>query len=121
MSEFEASIKASRLKHAVSVLHRVNDESIFEVCDNEITSRVVNAANAAMVEVTISYDGTDDITAPEARQILITPFDPQTAGPIGKAIEKAKEYIKKLLDGSFGKYESTIRRVDMVFNTPKGE
>ena len=39
-----------------------------------------------------------------------------------KEYEKtAKEYIKKLLDGSFGKYESTIRRVDMVFNTPKGE
>lgn len=71
MSEFEASIKASRLKHAVSVLHRVYDESIFKVCDNEIISRIVDASNAVMVEVIISYDGTDDITAPEAHQVGI--------------------------------------------------
>lgn len=30
-----------------------------------------------------------NITTPEARQLLITPFDPQTAGPIAKGIEKA--------------------------------
>ena len=30
-----------------------------------------------------------NITTPEARQLLITPFDPQTAGSIAKGIEKA--------------------------------
>lgn len=71
MPEFEASIKASRLKHAVSVLHRMNDESIFKVCDDEITSRVVDVANAAMVQVTIAYGDVDYIIAPEAHQVGI--------------------------------------------------
>jgi len=71
MAEFEASIKASRLKHAVSVLHRVNDESIFKVCNDEITSRVVDVANAVMVQVTIAYGDVDCIIAPEAHNVGI--------------------------------------------------
>ena len=35
-----------------------------------------------------------NITAAEARQILITPFDPQTAGAIAKSIEKANLNLK---------------------------
>ena len=30
-----------------------------------------------------------NMTAPESRQILVTPFDPQTAGAIAKGIERA--------------------------------
>lgn len=40
------------------------------------------------------------ITAPEARQLLITPFDPQTKGPIGKAIEKANLGFMPIVDGN---------------------
>lgn len=39
------------------------------------------------------------ITSPEPRQILITPFDPQTAGPIAKSIEKANLNVQPMLEG----------------------
>ena len=40
-----------------------------------------------------------NVTAPEARQLLITPFDPQTAGSISKGIEKANLNLQPILDG----------------------
>ncbi len=40
-----------------------------------------------------------NVTAPEARQLLITPFDPQTAGSISKGIEKANLNLQPMLDG----------------------
>jgi len=40
-----------------------------------------------------------NITAPEARMLLITPFDPQTAGSIAKGIEKANLNLQPILDG----------------------
>ncbi len=39
------------------------------------------------------------ISAPEARQLLITPFDPQNANTIGKAIEKANLGLMPIVDG----------------------
>ncbi|NGX46824.1 MAG: Ribosome-recycling factor [Chlamydiae bacterium] len=41
-----------------------------------------------------------NVSTPEARQILITPFDPQTAGPIGKSIEKANLGLQPILEGN---------------------
>ena len=41
-----------------------------------------------------------NVTTPEARQILITPFDPQTAGPISKGIEKANIGLQPVLEGN---------------------
>ncbi|NGX39853.1 MAG: Ribosome-recycling factor [Chlamydiae bacterium] len=41
-----------------------------------------------------------NVTTPEARQILITPFDPQTAGPIAKSIEKANLNVQPMLEGN---------------------
>ncbi len=40
------------------------------------------------------------VSAPESRQLLISPFDPQTAGPIAKSIEKANLNIQPILEGS---------------------
>ena len=40
-----------------------------------------------------------NVTAPEARMLLITPFDPQTAGAISKGIEKANLNLQPILDG----------------------
>lgn len=40
-----------------------------------------------------------NITAPEPRQLLITPFDPNTAGAIAKGIEKANLNLQPMLDG----------------------
>ncbi len=39
------------------------------------------------------------VSTPEPRQILITPFDKQTAGPIAKGIEKANLNINPMVDG----------------------
>ena len=38
------------------------------------------------------------VTAPEARQLLITPFDPQNAGSIRKGIEKANLNFNPILE-----------------------
>lgn len=40
-----------------------------------------------------------NITIPEPRQILVTPFDPQTAGSISKSIEKANLGLHPILEG----------------------
>jgi ribosome recycling factor len=39
------------------------------------------------------------ITTPEARQLLIAPFDPQTTGAISKGIEKANLNLQPIVDG----------------------
>lgn len=41
-----------------------------------------------------------NVTAPEARQLLITPFDPQNASVIAKAIEKANLGLQPIVDGN---------------------
>lgn len=40
------------------------------------------------------------ITSPEPRQLLITPFDVQTKGPISKSIEKANLGVMPIVDGN---------------------
>jgi ribosome recycling factor len=66
-----------------------------------------NRANPAIVENVIVeiYDGQmrlkelASITAPEARQILISPFDPKTAASIAKSIERANLNLQPVVDG----------------------
>lgn len=41
-----------------------------------------------------------NVTTPESRQLLITPFDPQTAGPIAKGIERANLNLQPILEGN---------------------
>jgi len=41
-----------------------------------------------------------NVSTPEPRQLLITPFDPQTAGPIAKSIEKANLGVQPLVEGN---------------------
>lgn len=67
--KFEAIISGKRLKHAVSVLRKVNDELIFSVRDNRITSLVVDPANTIMVQVDIKDDAGDYCTAPEPHRV----------------------------------------------------
>lgn len=56
-----------------------------------------------MVEVYGSHMRLKDIaaiTVPEARSLLITPFDPQQASLVGKSIEKANIGFNPIVDGS---------------------
>lgn len=42
-----------------------------------------------------------NISTPEPRQIVISPFDPQTVGPIAKSIEKANMNVQPIAEGTF--------------------
>ncbi len=42
-----------------------------------------------------------NISCPEPRQIVISPFDPQTIGPIAKSIEKANLNVNPIAEGTF--------------------
>jgi ribosome recycling factor len=65
-------------------------------------------ANPAMVEgVIVEVYGAParlkdiaSINAPEARMLIITPFDPKNAAIIGKAIEKANIGVSPIVDGN---------------------
>lgn len=82
-------------------------QATLEHFKQELKSLRSNRANPAMVEgVTIEVYGSQmrlkelaSITTPEPRQILISPFDPQTAGPISKSIEKANLNLQPILEG----------------------
>jgi ribosome recycling factor len=73
----------------------------------ELKNLRTNRANPGVVEgVSVEVYGTHmkvkelaSITTPEARQILISPFDPQTAGAIAKGIEKANLNLQPVLEG----------------------
>lgn len=40
------------------------------------------------------------VSVTDSRQLLVTPFDPQTAGPIAKAIEKANLNLQAILENN---------------------
>jgi len=73
----------------------------------ELKSIRTGRANPAMVEgVIVEIYGSPmrlkdvaSINAPEARMLLITPFDPKNAAVIGKAIEKANIGVVPIVDG----------------------
>jgi len=73
----------------------------------ELKNLRTNRANPGMVEgvavevygATMKLKELASITTPESRQILITPFDPQTAGAIAKSIEKANLNLQAVLEG----------------------
>jgi len=74
---------------------------------NELKNLRSGRANPGMLDnVSVEVYGTQmrikdlaSVTAPEARQLLITPFDPQTAGHISKGIEKANLNLQPILEG----------------------
>lgn len=74
----------------------------------ELKNLRTNRANPGMVEgVLVDVYGSQmrlkelgNITTPEPRQILITPFDPQTALAIAKGIEKANLNLQPRVEGS---------------------
>ncbi|MCH9614693.1 MAG: Ribosome-recycling factor [Chlamydiia bacterium] len=65
-------------------------------------------ANPGLIEtITVEVYGTEmkvkdlaTVSVPEARQLLITPYDGQTAGPISKGIEKANIGLQPILEGN---------------------
>ena len=81
-------------------------QATLEHFKQELKNLRTNRANPGMVEgVSVEVYGTHmrikelaNISAPEARQILITPFDPQTGAAIAKGIEKANLNLQPVLE-----------------------
>lgn len=75
---------------------------------NDLKSIRTNRANTGMLDgVSVEVYGSTmrikdvaNITAPEARMLLITPFDPSTTNAIGRSIEKANLGIMPIIDGN---------------------
>ena len=75
---------------------------------NDLKNIRTGRANPGMVEhVIVEVYGSSmrlkdlaSITVPEARQLLITPFDPQNASLIGKSIENANIGFMPIVDGA---------------------
>lgn len=75
---------------------------------NELKTIRTGRANAGILDsVSVDIYGSTmrikelgSITTPEARQILVSPFDPQTVGAIAKSIEKANIGLMPIVDGN---------------------
>lgn len=80
---------------------------VIEHFKKELSQLRTGRANPAILDhVTIELYGTHmrlreiaNVTSPEPRQLLITPFDPQSAAAIAKGIEKANLNIQPIHDG----------------------
>ena len=83
-------------------------EAVLDHFKSEIKSLRTGRANASVLDhVQVEVYGSAmrikdlaSVTTPEARQILVVPFDPQTAGPISKAIQKANLNLTPILEGN---------------------
>lgn len=83
-------------------------QEALEHLKKELSQLRTGKANTGMLDsVTVEVYGSQmrlkelaNVTTPEPRQILITPFDPQTAGPISKGIEKANLGVQPMLEGN---------------------
>lgn len=72
----------------------------------ELKSLRSNRANPAVLDgVTVEVYGSQmrlrelaNVTASEARQLLVSPFDPQTAGAIAKGIERANLNLQPIVE-----------------------
>jgi len=82
--------------------------AVIEHLKSELKSIRTGRANPAMLDnVMVEVYGTSmrikdvgSITAPEARQLLIVPFDATNKGAISKAIEKANLGVQPMVDGN---------------------
>ena len=75
---------------------------------NELKSIRTNRANPSMLDgVSVEVYGSNmrikevaNVTAPESRMLLITPFDPSTTNAIGKSIERANLGFMPIIDAN---------------------
>lgn len=85
-----------------------NMKSAIEHLKQELKGLRTGRANPAFLEtVQVEVYGTSmkikelaNVTTPEARQLLITPYDANNAGAISKAIEVANLNVQPIVDGN---------------------
>lgn len=83
-------------------------EAAFDHFKQELNNLRSNRANPHMLDsvmveaygATMKIRDLANVTAPEARQLLIAPFDGSMAGPIGKGIEKANLGVQPIVEGN---------------------
>lgn len=82
-------------------------KSVIEHLKNELKTLRTGRANTAMLDsVTVEVYGSQmrlkelaSVTTPEARQLLVSPFDRTNAAPIAKAIERANLGFQAVVEG----------------------
>jgi ribosome recycling factor len=82
--------------------------SALEHFKGELKNLRTNRANASILDsvqvevygATMRLKELANVTTPEARQILVSPFDPQTVGPIAKGIERANLNLQPISEGN---------------------
>jgi ribosome recycling factor len=82
-------------------------QAALEHFKNDLKNLRSNRANPGMLDgVQVEVYGSQmkikelaSINAPEPRQLLISPFDPQTTGAIAKGIEKANLNLQPIVEG----------------------
>lgn len=83
-----------------------NMQSALDHLADELKHLRTNRPNPAILDsVVVEVYGAEmkirdlaSVSISEGRQLLVTPFDPQTAGPIGKGIEKANLGLQAIVD-----------------------
>jgi ribosome recycling factor len=86
---------------------KVKMQAALEHFKNDLKNLRTNRAHSAMLDgVFVEVYGSQmrikelaNITVPEPRQLLISPFDPQTSGAIAKGIEKANLNLQPVVEG----------------------
>jgi ribosome recycling factor len=82
-------------------------QAALEHFKNELKNLRTNRANSAMLDgVIVEAYGSQmrikelaNVTVPEPRQLMISPFDPQTSAAIAKGIEKANLNLQPVVEG----------------------
>lgn len=67
--DFEAMISAKVLKHAITVLRRVNDEAVFEIDANGLMCYLVDNSNTQITQITLPSDAFDLFSVGSVRRI----------------------------------------------------
>ncbi len=83
-------------------------KKVLEHFQSELKAIRTGRANPAILDnITIEVYGTAmrlrdvaNVTVPESRQLLITPFDANNAGPIGSSIEKANINLQPIVEAN---------------------
>jgi ribosome recycling factor len=86
---------------------KVKMQAALDHFKSELKNLRSNRANPAMLDgVLVEAYGSHmrikelaNVTVPEPRQLLISPFDPQTSGAIAKGIEKANLNLQPVVEG----------------------
>lgn len=67
---------------------------------NRANPGILDGVSVEMYGTQVRLKEVATVSAPESRQLLITPFDPKSCGAIGKAIEKANLNIQPIVEGN---------------------